>query len=125
MRKFTVYEAKAFLQEAQRRIDERAKNEENVTLNEPLNENIKCSLQSNTLNVTSNVGSTVKKSDYISKDKYVKMLQTLEFWGVFKPKSLCFTYGVETCYRMFEYVLNTPNVSNKGAYFRAVLKKCA
>lgn len=121
MGKFTVYEAKAFLQEAQRRIDERAKN---VTLNEPLND-IECSLQSNTLNVTSNVGSTVKKSDFISKDKYVKMLQTLEFWGVFKPKSLCFTYGVETCYRMFEYVLNTPNVSNKGAYFRAVLKKCA
>ena len=115
---------KEYVAEVIRRQNEEFNRQEMLTSNVTLND-IECSNNSNTLNVTSNVVPADKKSDFISKDKYVKMLQTLENWNVMCPKSLFFTYGVETCYRMFEYVLNTPNVSNKGAYFRAVLKKCA
>lgn len=92
------------------------------TLNEPLND-IKCFTSKETLNVTSNDIECEKK--FIEKAKYIKMLQTLESWNVFKPKSLCFQYGVERCYTIYEYVLNTPDVKNKGAYYRAMLKKVA
>ena len=78
---------------------------------------IKCFTSKETLNVTSND----IKCNFIAKSQYVKMLQTLESWNVFKPKSLCFQYGVERCYTIFEYVLNTPDVKNKGAYYRKML----
>ena len=102
---------KQYMQEMRAYLKEKASND---TLND-----IKCFTSKETLNVTSN---DIK---FIEKSKYIKMLQTLESWNVFKPKSLCFQYGVERCYTIYEYVLNTPDVKNKGAYYRKMLKIAA
>lgn len=89
---------------------------------ETLNESSECKTSND--NKCSSISKTLNEH-YLPRKNYFEMLFGLEELGVFKPKSLFFKYGLEHCYRIYKYVMETPAIKNKGAYFRVLLKKTA